>query len=337
MTGLAKRGPGPGGLLKVEEACQILATCKSTDEAKSIRDKAEAIRVYLRSQKASAEAQNDAAEIKLRAERRLGELIAEQEKAKGTRGLGRPVKGGHTKRPPNDAPTYAEQGYSKQQAARWQQVAEVPGKTFEAHLATLRRAGERVTTAALVREVERHEKHAEIAAQSRTMPAINSVQPCPIVYADPPWQYGNTAGASAAEDEYPTMPLADICALEVPATKDAVLFLWATSPLLPEALQVVSAWGFTYKGSMVWDKDMGTGNWVLNAHELLLIAVRGDMPCPAPENRPKSVIRAARGRHSEKPEAFAEAIERMFPGLPKVEMFARKTRSGWTTWGNEAA
>jgi N6-adenosine-specific RNA methylase IME4 len=188
-----------------------------------------------------------------------------------------------------------------------------------------------------LREVKREEKHASIAEQSRSSRPLGEVQSCPIIYADPPWQYGNTAGASAAEDEYPTMPLADICALVPPATKDAVLFLWATSPLLPEAMQVITAWGFTYKGSMVWDKDMGTGNWVLNCHELLLIAVRGDIPCPAPSNRPKSVVRAKRGAHSAKPEEFAQLIERMFPTLPKVEMFARKTRDGWTVWGNQAA
>jgi len=189
----------------------------------------------------------------------------------------------------------------------------------------------------VLREVKRTEKHAEIAEQAKSAKPIGDVKPCPVVYADPPWQYGNTAGASAAEDEYPTMPLADICALQVPATKDAVLFLWATSPLLPEAMQVINAWGFTYKGSIVWDKDMGTGNWVLNCHELLLIAVRGDIPCPAPANRPKSVVRAPRGKHSAKPEAFAEMIERMFPGLPKVEMFARVVRAGWSAWGNQAA
>lgn len=188
-----------------------------------------------------------------------------------------------------------------------------------------------------LREVKREEKHASIAEQARAMPTIGKVKPCPVVYADPPWQYGNTASTSAAEDHYPTMPLADICALDIPATKDAVLFLWATSPLLPEAMEVIRAWGFTYKGSMVWDKGSGTGNWVLNAHELLLIAVRGDIPCPAPSNRPVSVIRAQVGKHSAKPAAFAEAIERMFPGLPKVEMFARSTREGWTAWGNQAA
>jgi N6-adenosine-specific RNA methylase IME4 len=225
----------------------------------------------------------------------------------------------------------------KRQVSRWRDVARVPKEKFEAHLKDLRRAGERITTAALVSEVQRAGKLDAIAEQARSTPALGAVKPCPVVYADPPWQYGNTAGASAAADQYPTMPLADICALKVPATKDAVLFLWATSPLLPEALQVVTAWGFTYKGSMVWDKGSGTGNWVLNAHELLLIAVRGDMPCPAPANRPVSVIRAPTSRHSEKPEAFAEAIERMFPGLPKVEMFARRVREGWATWGNEAA
>jgi N6-adenosine-specific RNA methylase IME4 len=323
----------PVQLLKVEEACAILATCKTVDEAKSIRDKAEAIRVYLRSQKASAEAQNDAAEIKLRAEQRLGELLREQ-KERGERHAGHGKAG--SQRATQLPPTLRELGISKTQASRWQQVAEVPKEKFEAHLAGLRRSGERITTAVLTREVERTEKHAAIADQALSMPALEGVQPCPVIYADPPWRYGNTAGASAAEDEYPTIPLADICALHIPATKDAVLFLWATSPLLPEALQVTAAWGFVYKGSMIWDKGMGTGNWVLNCHELLLIAVRGDMPCPAPPNRPKSVIVAQRGKHSEKPDAFAEAIDRMFPDLPKVELFARKPRKGWATWGNQA-
>ena len=190
---------------------------------------------------------------------------------------------------------------------------------------------------ATLREVKRKEKYAEIAEQSRSMPLVDEVRPCPVVYADPPWEYENMASAGAAADQYPTMSLEDICTMKVPATKDAVLFMWATSPLLAKAFQVISAWGFTYKGSMVWDKDVGTGSWVLNCHELLLIAVRGDIPCPAPENRPKSVVHSKRGPHSAKPDEFAALIERMYPTLPRIEMFARGLRENWLVWGNQAA
>ena len=186
-------------------------------------------------------------------------------------------------------------------------------------------------------EVKRKKRVDRIVEISKGNAPLATDRRFPVIYADPPWRYNNTAGASAAEDHYPTMSLKEICALEVPATPDAVLFLWATSPLLPEAFDVIRSWGFTYKGSMVWSKGTGTGNWVLNAHEILLIATRGDIPCPLPSNRPLSVITAPRTRHSAKPAEFAEAIERMFPDLPKLEMFCRSPRDGWVAWGNEAA
>ena len=107
------------------------------------------------------------------------------------------------------------------------------------------------------------------------------------------------------------MPLQEILALapkiKVLATPDAILYLWATSPLLREALAVIEAWGFTYKTSMVWMKDlMGLGCWARQRHELLLIAARG-RPVPPDENdRPDSVILAPRREHSEKPGEVAE-------------------------------
>jgi N6-adenosine-specific RNA methylase IME4 len=80
----------------------------------------------------------------------------------------------------------------------------------------------------------------------------------------------------------------------------------------------------------------GTGFWFRNAHELLLVGTRGDLPAPAPGTQYASVIEAAVGEHSAKPAAFAEMIEEMFPSLPAVELFARGPRLGWDVWGNEA-
>jgi N6-adenosine-specific RNA methylase IME4 len=135
------------------------------------------------------------------------------------------------------------------------------------------------------------------------------------------------------------MPLADICALPVgnSATQDAVLFMWAVSPLLPQGFEVLRAWGFEYVAEFIWDKEkIGLGSWVRGQHEHLLIARRGNMPCPLPANRPASIIRARRREHSRKPDEAYELIERMYPDLPKIELFAREARPGWACWGNQA-
>jgi N6-adenosine-specific RNA methylase IME4 len=106
--------------------------------------------------------------------------------------------------------------------------------------------------------------------------------------------------------------------------------------MLPEALKVIEAWGFTYRSGFSWHKDKrGTGYYNRNQHEHLLVATRGKIPAPAPNARVSSVIAAPRGRHSEKPAAAYELIERAFPALPKIELFARARRDGWEAWGNE--
>jgi len=162
-----------------------------------------------------------------------------------------------------------------------------------------------------------------------------------VVYADPPWRfepYSRATGMDrAADNHYPTMTLDEIKALAVPAADDCVLFLWATVPMLLEALEAMRAWGFAYKSHFVWIKDRtGTGFWSRNRHELLLIGTRGNIPAPAPGEQFASVVEAAAGEHSAKPAAFAEMIEEMFPHLPAIELFARGPRLGWDVWGNQA-
>ena len=159
----------------------------------------------------------------------------------------------------------------------------------------------------------------------------------PIIYADPPWRFNGIWGSRGVENHYPTMALEDICALEVPAAKDAALFLWSTASMQPEAFEVIAAWGFTYRTQFVWAKDrFGMGSYVRTQHEPLLIATRGAMPPPAAGDRPASLISAPRRAHSEKPEVVYGLIERMYPGAPRIELFARRGREGWAAWGAEA-
>jgi N6-adenosine-specific RNA methylase IME4 len=173
---------------------------------------------------------------------------------------------------------------------------------------------------------------------------LDSTPRCAVIYADPPWRYehnetpdGEGTGR-AIENQYTTMTTAAISALDVPAADDAVLFLWATNPKLAEALEVMAAWGFTYRTNMVWVKDrIGMGYYVRGQHELLLVGKRGGLPVPDPANRPASVINAPVGEHSAKPEAFYGLIERMYAGLPKAELFARAERPGWHHWGHGVA
>lgn len=190
-----------------------------------------------------------------------------------------------------------------------------------------------------VKRTERIEKLTEIAKGNVE---LGTETKYPIVYADPPWRYENPpigAGNRAIENHYPTMTLEEICALPVAelATPDALLYLWATAPKLAECMRVITAWGFTYRTCMVWVKDkIGMGYHVRNQHELLLICKRGELPPPAVEDRISSVITAARGEHSEKPDEFYDYIEQAYPTLPKIELFCRSQREGWAVWGNQS-
>jgi N6-adenosine-specific RNA methylase IME4 len=163
-----------------------------------------------------------------------------------------------------------------------------------------------------------------------------------VIYVDPPWRfepYSRETGMDrAADNHYPTTALDELAKMKVPAMPDCIMFMWATVPMLDQAIKLLGLWGFTYKSNCVWIKDKaGTGYWFRNRHELLLVGTRGQVPAPAPGEQYDSVIELDVGVHSAKPEGFAEMIEDMFPNAVAVEMFARAPRLGWKTWGNELA
>jgi|ETNvirenome_6_85_1030632.scaffolds.fasta_scaffold18740_3 N6-adenosine-specific RNA methylase IME4 len=329
-------------LVKYEAACQALAAAKTVDEAKGLRDKAEAMRAYARQAKNKG-LEVDAAEIRMRAERRLGELIKAQKAtvglASGGQRGGRKKKDGSREEPANAPPTLAEAGIDKKLSSRAQKLAAVSEAQFESMVDDWRgrvgKEAERVTVN-LLREGEIARRDADLARREVSWPDGKY----PVIYADPPWRYeGAAPGSRAIENHYPTMTLEDICALPVPniVPDDAVLFMWATSPMLAVSFDVLSAWGFTYRTCMVWVKNMwGMGSYARQQHEILLIAKRGALPTPEPSNRPSSVVEAPRLEHSAKPEVFYELIEQMYPGVPKVELFARQQRDGWAVFGNQA-
>lgn len=189
----------------------------------------------------------------------------------------------------------------------------------------------------IAKKGKRAEKEKALASKIKALPDDRFG----VILADPEWTFevwGEDTGQDrSAENHYPTSSLEAIKARKVGeiAAPDCVLFLWATVPMLPQALEVMAAWGFFYKSNYVWVKtEDGTGYWGRNRHELLLIGTRGHVPAPAMGTQRSSVIEAAAAEHSAKPEAALLMIEEYFPTLPKIELNRRgPARDGWSAWG----
>lgn len=167
------------------------------------------------------------------------------------------------------------------------------------------------------------------------------------IVADPPWRYviGKHSGMrGTAESHYDTMSYAEIQALPVAelAQENAHLYLWVTNPLLTgqrtegiSGADVARAWGFEPKTVLTWAKNqIGLGFFFRAQTEHVIFAVRGRLPIEE-SKRESNLILAPRKAHSQKPEAFYDLVERVSPG-PYLEMFSRRARLGWETWGNEA-
>jgi len=190
-------------------------------------------------------------------------------------------------------------------------------------------------------EIPAHTARRELQRRLR-YETIGEAPPLPagrfeLIYADPPWQTSNPGSEYAPEQYYPTVPLDELKHLAVPAADDALLYLWAIHAQLPEALELMAAWGFVYRSDVVWVKDRpGLGVWSRYRHEQLLIGRRGNASPAEPKLRLDSVIEAPLGRHSAKPVRVYERLEHLYPDRSKLELFARgKPRPGWTAWGNE--
>jgi N6-adenosine-specific RNA methylase IME4 len=171
------------------------------------------------------------------------------------------------------------------------------------------------------------------------------------ILADPPWQFVNRTGKIAPEHgrltRYPTLKLDEIAALRVDkiAAPTAHLYLWCPNALLPEGLAVMKAWGFTYKSNIIWHKvrkdggsdGRGVGFYFRNVTELMLFGVRGkNARTLAPGRRQVNLLATRKREHSRKPDEQYDIIEACSPG-PFLELFARGTRKGWATWGNQAS
>lgn len=187
-----------------------------------------------------------------------------------------------------------------------------------------------------------------------------------LIMADPAWRFDLFAESGedkAPQGQYECMSVEDICALPVEAiaAPDALLWLWATNPMLPEAFTVLDAWGFTFKTAGTWVKRtkhgkdaFGTGYVLRSSNEPFLIGTRGspkttrstrstvasyanDFDALGDEPWPSSsiTIEAVAREHSRKPDEAFVAAEELMPDAKRIELFSRQFRDGWSVWGNE--
>lgn len=165
-----------------------------------------------------------------------------------------------------------------------------------------------------------------------------------VICADPPWRFrtwGEHNQQKSASRHYGLMQTADIEALPVDrlAQQDCLLLLWVCAPMLIHGLNVMSAWGFTYKSNMVWRKvtpagkvRMGTGYWARTMHEQVLI---GSLGKPRKFSAFPSCFDGVAREHSRKPEEFYRLVEKHTAGARRLDLFSRQSRPGWSAWGNE--
>lgn len=329
-------------LAQYERARAALAEATSINEVLPILDEVEHVKLYAR-QIADRELLADASAFQMKAERRLGIVISAAKEAGHFR-QGRQVK---STNPEHLRATLEEVGVDRKLSSRSQRAASISERAFDAMIERTRASILAGKATVIDQAANTEEKKTRRQNRERVLGECQSALPNKqygVILADPEWRFEvysrDTGMDRSADNHYPTSATDAICARPVGdiAANDCVLFLWATVPMLPDALRVMQAWGFTYKSHCIWKKDRaGTGYWFRNAHELLLVGTRGDIPAPAMGTQYVSAIEAPLGEHSAKPDIFFTMIESYFPTLPKIELNRRgPPRPGWDAWGNEA-
>jgi N6-adenosine-specific RNA methylase IME4 len=345
-------------LTRYDAARRALAEAHRVDEAKSIRDTAVAAQAYAKQAQDTALIAM-ATEIRMRAERRCGELLREMAERKERRSKGGDRGNQHKEAKSRDAtlpPKLADLGINKTQSSRWQKLAALPDEQFERNVkragadAYDRMTGRFLKEAEIARAKQRHANIIEHGCTVADLAALAATgKRFGVIYADPPWPW-ETWGAlgkirSSCDNHYGTSPIEEIAKLPVAqlAADDCALLLWCTWPhiTIGTHVEIIKAWGFKPSTcAFVWVKQnadgaelhTGMGYYSRSNSEPCLIALKGKPLRLSPDVH--QVIMSPIGEHSAKPEEVRRRIERLFAG-PFLELYGRKPAPGWTVWGNE--
>ena len=335
-------------LVRYDAACRALAAAVRVDEVKSIRDKAVAMQAYARQAKDTALI-TQATEIRMRAERRAGELLIEMAKNKGAQGSG---SNQHQVRSRQETapPKLSDLGITKTQSSRWQQYAALAPDTFEQRVEHATKTAYDLVARRFIKEAElirAQAAHAKVIERGCTVNDLVALTAsgyrAGVIYADPPYPW--RSWRNPIERHYSTLAPAAIAQLPVAAlaADDCALLLWCTWPHISIGthVEVFKAWGFRPCGlGFDWIKQnpngeglhTGLGYYTRGNPEPCLLAIKG-----SPQRLARDVhqaVHAPVGEHSAKPEEVRRRIERLFPG-PYLELYARRPVPGWTVWGDE--
>lgn len=313
------------------QAAKMLAEADTIQKAKELKSLALTAAEWAKRKGLGEEAIQYARSYALEAEIKMGEMLAQTERAKNKPGPGR-GKAGKDALPAlcDSPPTLADLGISKVESSRAQKLAALP-QSKKQELRTGKKPIKQVLA-----EVKQEKKH-ELAEQIRKEPVKPPTGRHRVIVIDPPWKYGNRVDDTThrGRNQYPDMSIEEICALPVPelAEKDCVLWLWTTNAFMREAYSCLYAWGFKDKTILTWDKvNIGLGDYLRNVTEHCILAVRGK-PILELTNQ-TTLITEKRREHSRKPDAFYKLVEALCPGS-KLEMFSREPRKDWQQWGAE--
>ena len=335
----------PKELVLLGKAERMLAEATTLDEVKHIRDTTEAARGYSKKIGISRDITVHAAAIKVNAERKLGQLLAKTELARGAPGNQYTGKKVVRSQDATGPVRLQDIGISKSDSSRAQAIASLPAPTFARYVSECVESRQEPTTAGLLRLAKQQ------AVKDTVLPGSHSrkgfVRELPklvaegrrfsTIYADPPWKYDNQGTRAATNNHYPTMTIEEIAAEPVGelTADNCHLHLWTTNGFLPAAFSIISAWGFEYKSMFVWVKPtLGIGNYWRVSHEVMLFATKGNTPFR--DRGQRSWIELDRQGHSEKPEEIRALIEKVSPG-PYLEMYGRvlPENPAWTVYGNQ--
>ena len=315
------------GLVRWDAMKTAVAECHSVDEITQIRNQAEAYRYALKQAKESPEVIRKAEEIKLRAERRAGELLKETPKAKGA------AEKDWNKTPLKATRALSDMGISYDQSSKWQKIAEIPEEKFENFISV----SEELSTAGIIRISRQAEREEKISKMRDANPEAPEGK-YNVIVIDPPWDMkiiGRDVRMNQISLDYPTMSLDEIKEMKIPAADSCHVFLWTTQKYLPLAFDCFKAWDVKYVLTMVWHKTGGFQPFNLPQYncEFVLYGRIGTPEFSDTKNF-NVCFNANRGKHSEKPLEFYELIKRVTSGK-RIDMFSRKKISGFKGWGNE--
>ena len=320
----------------IETGRKALAAARTVEEVKDIRDTAQAIKAYLRQQSASLEAQNHAAELKLWAERPLGEMLTELPKQHGARPGDMELQ--------DATPSLRDLGIEKTQSHRWQLEARLPEHLFTAHIETVKRSGGELTSIALQRKAkdwEQDQKRADDAIRVEHVedlrPLVGEIEFSTIV-VDPPWDFADERDVNQlgrARPAYHTLSIDEIKGQPIGrlASDNAHLYLWITNRSLFKGRELLEEWGFRYITVLTWIKPtMGMGNYFRGSSEQILFGIRGSLPLKRHDVGTWFAAPRPGTEHSAKPPEFDNLVESCSPG-PYGRFFERSERDGWFSWG----